>query len=724
MKKLLLFATAVLFTILSSTQNTWAKCETVINIPTTICVGEKYDLSINDAPCDCIKYADVEWFITDPGGITAAGIGSPFSYVFSMVGTYKVCVKWADICTGETFFECRDVVVTDCKCKPKIDIPTTICAGEKYNLSINDDPCDCIKYSEVEWIITTPGGISTTYMGSPLSYVFSTPGTYTVCIKWYDYCTGETHYECHDVIVKDCCKTKIDIPTTICAGEKYNLSVNDDPCDCIKYADVEWIITDPGGAIAVYMGSPLSFVFSMVGTYKVCVKWFDICTGKDNFDCQDVIVTNCCKTKIDIPTTLCSGEKYNLSISDAPCDCIKYDEVEWVITDPGGISTTYWGSPLSYVFSTPGTYKVCIKWHDYCLDKTFSECHDVIVKDCKCETIINIPTTICAGEKYNLSISDAPCDCIKYADVEWIITDPGGSTTIYTGSPLSYVFATAGTYTVCIKWVDICTGKDNYECHNVVVTSCCFCDMKISENTSTTDFAGGAIINAFHINSGSKKVVGMELSVPYWNYDWAASGCKFNCDELSTGFPLGNIIKYSDINSYFPTPTGCFDDWYAREVDWTFPTPQVIDQDFKFIISIPHTDCKIDYHYCVKVLLHYDDCTVCECTFCFKGNDIVCSCAPVGKAAAKVGKTGGLNAENVNVFPNPNDGTFTIQMQPTNSTKVISIMDMTGKTVLKSVVSGEKANVELNNVAAGTYIVVVTGDGKSVSKRVVIANTK
>jgi len=339
----------------------------------------------------------------------------------------------------------------------------------------------------------------------------------------------------------------------------------------------------------------------------------------------------------------------------------------------------------------------------------------------KCETIIKVPAAACVGQKVTMSITDDPCDCIKYADVEWFITDPGGSTIMLTGSPLSYVFSMVGTYKVCVKWYDLCTGETGFKCYEVVVTSCCTCDMKISENTSTTNNTAGFIEGSFYINSGSKKVVGMELSVPFWNYSFDASGCKFDCSTLTTGYSLGNIVKTNDINGYYPTPTGCYDEPWAREVDWTFPSPQVIDQTVKYIITIPPTDCKMDYYYCVKVLLHYDDCTTCECTFCFKGDDIKCSCEPAGKAALKSGtRTGGLNMDNVKVFPNPNGGQFTVQMEKTTNTKVIAVMDMTGKVVTKSVVSGDKANLELNNVAPGTYNVVIISDGKTVSKRVVI----
>ena len=470
MKKQLLLFMAVVMMVLSYAQNTWAKCETIINTPTTICVGDKYDLSINDFPCDCINYSDVEWVITDPGGVTSVVSGSPYTYAFTMIGTYKVCVKWTDICTGETFFVCREVIVKDCGCETKIDIPTSVCVGTKYNLQLTN-PCDCIIPDGVKWVITDPGGVTTSYPGTPLSYVFSITGVYKVCVYWHDYCTGKDNSYCQDVVVKDCgCETKVDIPTEICAGTKYDLQLIN-PCDCIKPDGVKWQITDPGGIITTYPGNPLSYVFTTPGIYHVCVKWHDYCTGIDHSYCQDVLVKDCCHIVYDIPTTvLCAPTSVTMAIKE-DCDCIHYDEVKWQITDPGGITTSYAGNPITYTFSIPGVYKVCVFWHDYCTGKDNIHCQDVVVKKC-CKPVFDIPTTICAGTKYPMSIKD-DCDCIDYTTIKWVITNPGGITATYTGNPLSYFFATVGVYKVCVYWHDNCTGKDNVYCQDVKVIHCC-----------------------------------------------------------------------------------------------------------------------------------------------------------------------------------------------------------------------------------------------------------
>jgi hypothetical protein len=339
----------------------------------------------------------------------------------------------------------------------------------------------------------------------------------------------------------------------------------------------------------------------------------------------------------------------------------------------------------------------------------------------KCETVIYVPSTVCVDHTVTLTLSDAPCNCIDYSTgVEWVITDPSGSTTVTLGTPFSYTFSMTGTYKVCVKWADNCQNQTFYNCYDVVAGKCCSCDMKIGETTSTTDCTDGYIEGSFHLNSGSKKVTGVELSVPFWNYDFNASGCKFDCGTITTGYALGNIVKTSDLAGYYPSFLNCFGTDFSREVDWTFPSPQGIDQTLKYIITIPPTSCHMDYYYCVKVLLHYDDCTICECTFCFKNDEVTCSCDPRGKANNTKSNAATITDETVKIFPNPNGGKFTVQMEKTTDSKVITVVDMTGKIVTKSVISGDLSSFELNNVAAGIYNVVVSGSGKTITKRVVI----
>ena len=145
-----------------------------------------------------------------------------------------------------------------------------------------------------------------------------------------------------------------------------------------------------------------------------------------------------------------------------------------------------------------------------------------------------------------------------------------------------------------------------------------------------------------------------------------------------------------------------------------------IDETIKFNITIPPTKCMVNYDYCIKVVVHYDDCTFCECTVCFSNDKVVCSCERPAIKEKPEAKSAKLNSENVTVYPNPNGGQFTVMMDKTTDTKLIAVVDMNGKVISKSIVDGDIAKFDISHVPAGVYNVVITGSGNVVTRRVVI----
>jgi hypothetical protein len=247
--------------------------------------------------------------------------------------------------------------------------------------------------------------------------------------------------------------------------------------------------------------------------------------------------------------------------------------------------------------------------------------------------------------------------------------------------------------------------------------------MRITEYSSKTDCPNGVIGGSFHLNSGSKRVAEVEMSIPYFNWDFNASHCEFNCADLTTGYAMGNFVKVSDLQGASPVFAGCFGANFAREVDWYYPSLTTIDDDIKYYISIPRTQCDMNYDYCIKVLIRYDDCTCCECTFCFTRDRVYCSCEPHKDANSSNGgqvSKPSLGENSVKISPNPNGGEFSIAMDKTTDAKVITLVDMTGKIIAKAVVAGELAKYDVTNVAPGTYNVVITANGSTVTKKVVI----
>ncbi len=250
----------------------------------------------------------------------------------------------------------------------------------------------------------------------------------------------------------------------------------------------------------------------------------------------------------------------------------------------------------------------------------------------------------------------------------------------------------------------------------------CRCEMRIDEYSSSTNNSGGFIEGSFHLNAGSKRVVAVEMSIPFFDWSFEESHCEFDCGQLSTGYPMGNFVKYDYLAGYPGTLAGCFGRRYAREVDWNITSPQTIDESIKYVISTPRTDCRMNYDYCIKVLVRYDDCTSCECTFCYSYDRVTCSCAETHSkdAGQGTGIKAAPNTGTIQIYPNPAGNKFTVSMDKTTDSKVITLVDMGGKTISRTILAGSITNYDMNNVAPGTYNVVVTADGKVTTKKVVV----
>jgi hypothetical protein len=336
-------------------------------------------------------------------------------------------------------------------------------------------------------------------------------------------------------------------------------------------------------------------------------------------------------TYFSIPRTACLGDKSTFSVSfNSKCAaCVDLSTITWKITDSAStVIATLFGSSVAYIIPYTGHFTVCVSWKDKCEGTWITYCDSITVTDCCKPEILMPPTTACTGSKGEFSFSpNKGCPCNQSLSYKWAVTDPSGGVSIYYGTTVSYTYASSGVYTICLSWTNSCTNITNQDCQTVNVETCCTCDMKLTPTSSTTNLGAGDINGQFHLNSGSKKVVGVEMSILYFDYT-VPDGCNLDCKLFHHGSTLGNFIKNNalqGVTSIFP---GCLNPnkTSAREVDWNYSAPVTIDDNISYMISIPVTSCDVTYDYCIKVLLHYDDCTSCECTFCVHADRITCGC--------------------------------------------------------------------------------------------------
>ena len=79
---------------------------------------------------------------------------------------------------------------------------------------------------------------------------------------------------------------------------------------------------------------------------------------------------------------------------------------------------------------------------------------------------------------------------------------------------------------------------------------------------------------------------------------------------------------------------------------------------------------------------------------------------------------------NFTLFPNPNNGNFTVQFDSNSNNDIaISVHDMRGRLILNNIYNNTglfSQNVQLDNIQAGVYLVTVQDGDRKVVKRIVI----
>jgi hypothetical protein len=79
------------------------------------------------------------------------------------------------------------------------------------------------------------------------------------------------------------------------------------------------------------------------------------------------------------------------------------------------------------------------------------------------------------------------------------------------------------------------------------------------------------------------------------------------------------------------------------------------------------------------------------------------------------------DSEILNLYPNPSDGNFAIELLTPlqNETNIVTVVNMTGETVHKEILSKEEniKHFNLSHLNPGIYILLVTGDEIIITKK-------
>ncbi|MDD2278083.1 MAG: T9SS type A sorting domain-containing protein [Bacteroidales bacterium] len=73
--------------------------------------------------------------------------------------------------------------------------------------------------------------------------------------------------------------------------------------------------------------------------------------------------------------------------------------------------------------------------------------------------------------------------------------------------------------------------------------------------------------------------------------------------------------------------------------------------------------------------------------------------------------------DNLQIFPNPSNGQFTIKV---GNNYYLEVMDITGKVVYTQELTNAKSNINLSNQAAGVYLIRLTNNQKTINHKIII----
>ncbi len=404
----------------------------------------KLTLEAKNLGSECIKYG---WGITPVGtNQTTTFYGRVQTITFSSNGTFNVCLKMYDSCRKCDTVICKTIEV---KCPEKCNWAANkpsfyVWDSCKYlagYIGFNSNISGCFKYT---WKIN---GTAVSHDRYLKSFGITKNGTYEICVTVVDTCHGCDTTFCGTRTI-NCfsdrkCNWKAKYPnfTTFSIGSKclsIEAGLNTSSAGCIRH------YYSLAGSPAGYDGKTYhSWTVGKAGTYVVCLKLVDTCTGCDTTICREVTVASCCNfsgTDFTI-TNNASKCMYTFTGSASNNGCLKYN---YTISNNGGSSYTNLGNGrvIDYQMKANGTYSVCLKVTDTC-----KKCDTTICKtfkvDCACsaKASFTVDSITTAGIAY---IKNTSTGASYYS---WDFGDSSSSTS---SAPGKHAYNASGGYTICL----------------------------------------------------------------------------------------------------------------------------------------------------------------------------------------------------------------------------------------------------------------------------------
>lgn len=417
-------------------------------------------LKIDAKPSNYDSCNSITWVI----GSSTTYTGSVLSHTFSAPGTYQVCMKYKNNCTKWDTTICKSVTVDTCPC-----------SFTPY-IVLTKDSADCYKYKYMAYPAGTSATGKYTYsvnFGDQTystardgNHTYSKNGTYKVCVsvKFTNAAGKYCVKDYYKTITVNCAKKCSWITPSISYTNKcnaYKFSATDQKDSCVYY---KWTI-DSGNTT---YGTVAEIKFKTKGYHKIKLTYYNSCTGCD---------TTLVKYIYDTCMTVCNWAGASMSYTKVNCYSFNYEASN--LKDSCVTYTFIVGNKIinsnrtnSVYFTANGTYNVGYRFYNKC-----NGCDTIIwskleincfSNKCNWPSNIGFTTTLvqCPYIKITANSNSDSCLVYKCYINDTMIPYYGSSGRIF-----AYKMPKNGTYKICMKISNTCTGCDTVIC-TTYTTNC------------------------------------------------------------------------------------------------------------------------------------------------------------------------------------------------------------------------------------------------------------
>ena len=419
-------------------------CQTISLSNSGTC-GAGFSASGNSSN-NTVNFTDTSW--VNPGTITSyfwdfgdsSGTSAQANptYTYPSAGVYYACLT-ITTSTGCISTQCQQVIAgnfSSCQAAfsyyldPATGLLTFYDGSQVFPGTV----------SSVVWDF----GDSTSGTGSTITHSYSQAGSYNVCMTITS-TTGCTSTDCNTIVVNNTSSCNALFYSQV-SGTTVNFAAAA-PNPALSYS---WDFGD--GQTSTAQGLTItSHQYPSNGVYRICLIVFD--TTCTDIYCDSVVIGGgssvCSAAFTFIPDSTGMNSYYFIDLSTPATSYL------W---DFGDGNTSTLQNPVHY-YNLPGTYNVCLTIADSNSGCTDTFCR-LVNDSLACQPVFTVlpDSTNPTGVPMNFA---AYSICGTPSAVFWDFGD--GSTDTTSSGTATHVYATAGTYTVCV-------------CEVIGVDTFCYCD--------------------------------------------------------------------------------------------------------------------------------------------------------------------------------------------------------------------------------------------------------